>query len=121
MELAGVRKDGSEFLWSFLLAAWRQARMCFYTGIIRDISKRKAAEEALLKECDELEYRVQERTAELAKITEQLQMELAQRKRNGGGAASCAKILQKRRPLSRKSTRRFPSTFTLRRMTSSPS
>jgi PAS domain S-box-containing protein len=49
--------------------------------IVRDISRRRRAEEALQKAHDRLEHRVEERTAELAKITEQLKLELTERKR----------------------------------------
>ncbi|MBW2109581.1 MAG: PAS domain S-box protein [Deltaproteobacteria bacterium] len=49
--------------------------------IIRDITQRRWAEKALQEAHDRLEQRVKERTAELAEITEQLKLELIQRKR----------------------------------------
>jgi PAS domain S-box-containing protein len=48
---------------------------------LRDIRRRKAAEDALQKAHDELEQRVHERTARLAKTTEQLKLELIERQR----------------------------------------
>jgi PAS domain S-box-containing protein len=50
--------------------------------IVRDITQRKQAEEALQKAHDELERRVEERTAKLANTAEQLKMEIAERKRS---------------------------------------
>jgi len=44
-------------------------------------TERKRAEEALRKAHDELEIRVQERTAELTKVNEELRIEIAERKR----------------------------------------
>ena len=50
-------------------------------GVIRDITERKKAEEQLKKAHEELETRVKQRTADLAKAVETLQKEVAERKR----------------------------------------
>ena len=50
------------------------------TGIARDVTERKQIEEALHTARDELEMRVQERTAELIKTNETLQAEITERK-----------------------------------------
>ncbi len=52
-----------------------------YVGTITDISDRKQTEEELRKDCHNLEALLQERTAELRRVDEQLQQEIAQRKR----------------------------------------
>ena len=49
--------------------------------ILRDITHRKQVEEALREAHEELEQRVEERTAELAQTTKQLKQELTERKR----------------------------------------
>jgi len=50
-------------------------------GIFWEITERKRMEEALLKARNELEERVKERTAKLAKANEELQAEIIERKR----------------------------------------
>lgn len=52
-----------------------------FVCIIRDITKRRQAEEALRKAHDELETRVKERTRELAGVNKDLQTEISERKR----------------------------------------
>ena len=68
LRLSGVLvtdRDGEEFIWS----------------VVEDITERKLSEEALRRTRDELETRVQERTAELERINRELSREVAERRR----------------------------------------
>lgn len=56
-------------------------RPWFIHGAAFDITEPKRAEEALRRAADELEARVEERTAELARVNAQLRAEIAERKR----------------------------------------
>ena len=81
LELEAVRENGTKFPIELSVSAVKIEGKWHATGIVRDISQRKQAEEALQKAHDELERRVEERTARLARTTEQLKLELAERKR----------------------------------------
>ncbi len=74
MEKRYIRKDGST-VWVNLharLVRDGEGKSLYYLPLIEDITERKEAEEALKKARDELEQRVIERTAELARANDVL-------------------------------------------------
>jgi rsbT co-antagonist protein RsbR len=77
-----VRKDGSRFWANVVITALRDesGRLRGYGKISRDLTERKKVEEELRRMRDELDQRVKERTAELAKVNGALKAELAARK-----------------------------------------
>ncbi|HEY9602609.1 MAG TPA: PAS domain S-box protein, partial [Allocoleopsis sp.] len=78
-----VKKTG-EIIWGNLTAtALRNptGEVAYVFGMVEDITDRKQAQEALRRAHDELELRVQERTAQLAHVNASLQAEIAERKR----------------------------------------
>jgi len=78
-----VRKDGSKFWANVVITALRSddGQLRGFVRVTRDITERKLAQEALQKAYDELEKRVEERTAELMQTNELLKQEIAERKR----------------------------------------
>ncbi|BAI71982.1 two-component hybrid sensor and regulator [Azospirillum sp. B510] len=54
-EVEGLRKDGSTFPLDLSVGEWHVGKRRMYTGIMRDITARKAAEEAILRARDEAE------------------------------------------------------------------
>jgi PAS domain S-box-containing protein len=80
LDVVGRRKDDSELPLELSLARWKSGTDLFCTAIMRDVTERKQAEEALRRAHDELELRVQERTAELRQVNEQLRREIEVRR-----------------------------------------
>jgi PAS domain S-box-containing protein len=74
------KKDGTTFPGEICVGAFFSGGRKKIIGAVRDITERKQAEEALKGAHEELERRVQERTAELAKANKQLRQEIRERK-----------------------------------------
>jgi len=68
VELAAVRRDGSELPIELSLSTWSADRQRFYTGIIRDITRRKEAEARLASYAEELAGKHAELQAEHAEL-----------------------------------------------------
>jgi PAS domain S-box-containing protein len=60
IELTAVRNNGEEFPVELSLATWQTGRGRFFSGIIRDLTPRRQAEEALARTSAELERRAAE-------------------------------------------------------------
>jgi PAS domain S-box-containing protein len=81
-EIVCFRKDGSR-IWLELTLSFLRNRDGLAEGILgisRDISGRKTVEEALKKTQDELEQKVQDRTARLLSLNRDLKQEMSDRK-----------------------------------------
>jgi PAS domain S-box-containing protein len=76
-----ARPDGRRMIWSVILNPIRdtEGRTQYFVGIFIDITALKIAAEGLQKAKEELEIRVEERTAELAYVNEKLLREIGER------------------------------------------
>jgi PAS domain S-box-containing protein len=79
------RKDGTTFPVEVNVSHIVIGENSYMVAVVRDITERKRTEEALRRAYGELELRVQERTAELAKTNEALKAEIVERKRIESG------------------------------------
>ena len=81
-EWSYIRKDGSRFpvLLSVTVLRDAEGNITGFLGVASDITERKRTEEALRRVYDELEIRVQQRTAQLALTNASLQAESFERK-----------------------------------------
>lgn len=81
-EIQNIKKDGTPFWCHASASAFVHPEYGeIIVSVHTDVDERKQAEEALRQAHDELEQRVEERTAELAKANEQLMAEIDERKR----------------------------------------
>lgn len=82
-----VRRDGSQFWAHTVVTALhdKQGQLRGFAKVTRDITERKHAEAALQQAYDDLEHRVQERTAELMDTNRLLQYEVVERKQAEAG------------------------------------
>ena len=84
VELAALHKEGREFPIELSLSTWMVESDRFYTGIVRDISERKEAEDQLKRYANELERKhreLQEKHDELARSREALAASFKQAQR----------------------------------------
>jgi PAS domain S-box-containing protein len=81
LNLEAQKKDGSSIFIELVSSLVKQDGAVLGTqGIIRDVTEHKKAQQELQKARDELESRVQQRTADLAEAVEQLKKEIAERR-----------------------------------------
>ncbi len=81
VELPGLHKRGHEIPLEVSFSETMRDGKHYFTGIARDITERKHAEEAVLRARDEMEMKVTERTAELSRANAILEEQIAERQR----------------------------------------
>jgi PAS domain S-box-containing protein len=76
VELAGRKKDGTEFPLDLSLATWHTSRGLFFTAILRDITERKQAEAEIAATTRELEAASKLKSEFLANMSHELRTPL---------------------------------------------
>jgi PAS domain S-box-containing protein len=76
-----IRKDGSRFLANVVITALRDPKgsLVGFAKLTRDVTERREKEEALTKAKELLELRVEQRTAVLTRVNQELRTEIAER------------------------------------------
>ncbi|CAN7256951.1 sensor histidine kinase [Caulobacter sp. LjRoot300] len=70
-EVSGLRRDGSTFPLELSIAEWREDGKRFFTGVMRDITERKRAEELQRLLVNELNHRVKNTLATVQSVAGQ--------------------------------------------------
>ncbi|NTW05531.1 MAG: EAL domain-containing protein [Peptococcaceae bacterium] len=81
IELLGKRKDGNEFFIELSLSQWKMKEGIYFTGIIRDITLKKRAEDAIRQATVQLKDSIRQQNLKLIETNKKLQFELKMRKR----------------------------------------
>jgi PAS domain S-box-containing protein len=81
LEVMAIRKDGTEFPVELAITRINLTGPPSFSAYLRDITQRKQAEDALRRAHEQLEARVEQRTAELAKANQSLRLQVFERER----------------------------------------
>ncbi len=94
-EVIGLKRDGAKFFMDLSISTAVVGGTDIFVVIVRDVTGRKTAQLALAKAHNELESRVEERTADLQRSNKELESALAEIKTLSGFipiCASCKKV-----------------------------
>ena len=108
-EVQGRKKNGDMFPFRLSVGELTLPDRTIFSGVVHDISDERAAQTALAELNSSLEKRVKDRTLELDEAFEQLQAEMAERRRAESDAASsredALRALERERELGEMKTR----------------